>query len=188
MDKGPVYARVTELFAARNFAEGDRVLAAERAKLPPAVFQECLGNRQFYDRNFAGASATYASIHRADPGYDLPRYHYLLGVKFEQLEKYEDAFKSYQAAIELEPTFVDAYVELGGMLTKIEDYAGAERCYADALKLTPDDPAVRYNHLQVLKALAATDPKAYGPRKEQAEAEFARVADRGMPAGAGNQW
>lgn len=188
MDKGPIYARVTELFASGNFEEGDRTLAAERTKLPPAVFQECLGNRQFYDRNFTGAIATYANILERDPAYDVPRYHYLLGVKFEKLERYEDSFASYQAAIELEPTFVDAYVDLGGMLTKIGDYAGAERCYADALKLAPDDPAVRYNHLQVIRALAATDPGTYGARQAQAEKDFARVAERGMPAGPGNQW
>jgi tetratricopeptide (TPR) repeat protein len=98
---------------------------------------------------------------RVDADYDSARNHYVIALQKEREGDLVEAFKRYQSAIEIEPTFVDAYVELGGLLVKVEDLDSALTCYTDALKLDPKDPKNFSNKVEVLRSLSSASPARY---------------------------
>jgi tetratricopeptide (TPR) repeat protein len=92
--------------------------------LPDLFRLECLGNISFYQRNIDQAIKFYEEATLLSPEHVISRYLYLAGVKNERETNFVDAFKYYQAAIEAEPSFVDSYAELGGLLMKVGDFEG----------------------------------------------------------------
>jgi tetratricopeptide (TPR) repeat protein len=71
---------------------------------------------------------------------------------------------------------VDAFVELGGSLVKIEDLEGALTCYTYALKLDPKDLENFANKAEVLLSLSNANPGRYA---EQYRASGSLSADQG---------
>ncbi|NCE85624.1 lipopolysaccharide assembly protein LapB [Pseudomonas sp. Q1] len=122
---------------------------------------ECLGDICFYRREIDKAIKYYESSTRLAPERAIARYLYIAGVKNERLGNFVDAFKYYQAAIETEPSFVDSYVELGGLLVKIGDFEGALKCYEDALEIKPRDLISYENLILVLTRLYEGDNERY---------------------------
>jgi tetratricopeptide (TPR) repeat protein len=177
MNKVDQYTRITDLLSEGQFFQGAEMIENARGDLPLPVFLECVGNLHFYKREFQKAIEKYEEAINADTSYGVARYHYLVGVQKERERNYVEAFKRYQAAIEIEATFADAYVELGGLLVKAEDYVGALTCYTDALRLDPTDLKNFWNRVQVLKRLENIDMARYGKeyRKALDDYEKARV-------------
>ncbi|HVX14149.1 MAG TPA: tetratricopeptide repeat protein [Pirellulales bacterium] len=181
MAKNDEYMQITGLLSAGQIQEGEEAIKRARSALPLPVFLECVGNVHFYKREFQQAINKYEEAMHADPDFDSARYHYLVAVQKEREGDVVEAFKRYQAAIEIEPTFVDAYVELGGLLSKIEDFEGALTCYTDALKLDPRDLKNYFNRAEILRALSSTDPAQYAEQYQAALSELESAKAR-LPA------
>jgi tetratricopeptide (TPR) repeat protein len=152
---------VTQKFAINNFHDGDILLAENAEKLPDYVKLECLGNRYFYKRELQEAVTCYEEAISLAPDWIISRYQYLIGVQEEREEDLVAAFKRYQMAIESDRTFVDPYVELGGLLVKVGDFKGALTCYRDAASLDCSDPTILYNLKAVLEKMVEIEPNKY---------------------------
>lgn len=172
MNKSDIYARITSLLSSGARHEGEQLIGSSRGTLSPPEYMECLGNLHFYSKAYQSAVESYEAAMESSPEYDCARYHYLLGVQAERSGQLSNAFQRYQAAIEIEQGFVDAYVELGGLLCKVEDFEGAFQCYTDAIRIDPADLAIRHNLVEVLLRLVQKDPAAYSQTLEDAETAY----------------
>ncbi|MBX9622365.1 MAG: tetratricopeptide repeat protein [Gemmataceae bacterium] len=172
MIKSDLYAKITALLASGARNEAELLIGTNRAALSEPEYKECLGNLHFYAKNYQKATMLYEAAMESWPEYDCARYHYLLGVQAEQAGQLSNAFERYQAAIGIEPGFVDAYIELGGLLCKVGDFEGAFQCYTDAIGIDPADLAIRHNLLQVLSQLAQKDPATYSQPLKDAQAAY----------------
>jgi tetratricopeptide (TPR) repeat protein len=152
---------VTKFFATNNFRDGDGCLAKYAEKLPNNIKLECLGNRYFYKRELQESITCYEEAIAIAPARIISRYQYLVGTIEEQQGDFVAAFKRYQMAIDFEPTFIDAYVELGGLLVKVEDFAGASQCYRDAARLDSSNPVNLYNLKAILEKMVKIQPHQY---------------------------
>ncbi|MBX9691631.1 MAG: tetratricopeptide repeat protein, partial [Cyanobacteria bacterium] len=65
--------------------------------------------------------------------------HYNLGNRYLNKEWYEKAVEKYHDAIKIYPYDADVYTNLGLALRKMNDVAGAEQAYREALKLNDKD-------------------------------------------------
>jgi tetratricopeptide (TPR) repeat protein len=63
----------------------------------------------------------------------------------QEREDAEAARGAYERAIAADPTFLDAYINLGSLLHEAEYLAQAERVYRDAIAACGNDPVVLYN-------------------------------------------
>jgi len=66
------------------------------------------------------------------------------GVALES-EDAESARRAYEGAIAADPTFLDAYINLGSLLHEAGRPADSERVYRDAIEACGSDPALLYN-------------------------------------------
>jgi len=67
------------------------------------------------------------------------------GVLREREGDLPGALRRYQLALELDPSFVTAWVNAGNVHLKLADPDEAERCYRTALELDPDQPRALNN-------------------------------------------
>lgn len=188
VDKGEPYTRITRLLSDGQIREGAEALANETASLPRPVLLECVGNLHFYKREFPEALSKYEEAMNSDVEYDVARYHYLIGVQHERQGDYVEAFKRYQAAIEIEPIFIDSYVELGGLLVKVGDYEGALTCYTDALKLDRTDLRNFSNRVHVLQLLCSRDSAQYSDEYLAALSDLEIARERLPRVGESASW
>ena len=161
---------ITSHFSLGRTDQGDILLAEGESILPEHVKLECLGNRHFYLRNFQSAVECYEASINIQPDYPIARYQYLVGIQEERSGDLVAAFKRYQAAIEMESSFVDPYVELSGLLTKVGDFQGAAQCYRDAIRLDPSDVANCLNLKTVLTKLCESAPEQYAEELAEIDA------------------
>lgn len=159
--------------------EGIAFFKQKSDELPELFRLECLGNISFYQRNIGEAIKFYEAATLLSPEHVIPRYLYLAGVKNEREKKFVDAFKYYQAAIEAEPSFVDSYVELGGLLMKVEDFEGALRCYEDAVRLDSGEPSNYENLKAVLTKLNQNQPGCYEEKLQVAQTAYEKLISSG---------
>jgi tetratricopeptide (TPR) repeat protein len=152
--------------------EGIAFFEGNSTQLPEWIRLECLGNIKFYQRDIREAIEFYEAATLLAPEHAIPRYLYLAGVKNEREGNLVEAFKYYQATIEAEPSFVDAYVELGGLLVKVEDFEGALKCYEDAVRLEPLDFHNHENLKTVLMKLNEQQPGVYEEKLRAAKTTF----------------
>lgn len=134
--------------------QGTLLLDEYANHLPEPHRLECLGTIHFYRRDFQEAVRCYEEAIALAPTRVIARYQYLVGNQDEREGRMVEAFKRYQAAIEADRTFLDAYVDLGALLVKVGDLDGAANCYKDAVQLDPLDTASHHNLVTVLKRLA----------------------------------
>jgi len=174
-DKGDFYKRHLNLLVSGDIVAAQSLLDNAPKKLARPVRLECEGNTHFYLREFQKAADLYEAAMSFDSEYDVARYHYLVGLQEEKSNQLVEAFKRYQAAIEIEPTFIDTYLQLGQLLYKVEDYDGSLQCFQDALNLAPREAGVYHNIIEVVKALAAKDPDKYGDIYKKFEKAYADV-------------
>ena len=71
-------------------------------------------------------------------------------------ETYPFALEAYQKAVELDPNFGDAYVNLGNIYYRQELFVDAERCYRLAITCDPDHAKAYYNLGNTLDELHGT--------------------------------
>ena len=142
--------------------EGKKLLQDSLDSMPETIRLESLGDIAFYERKMQQAVDYFEAALRLDPECVIARYQYIGATAEERAGRIVEAFKHYQVAIDAEPDFVDPYVDLGGLLVKIKDFAGAAQCYRDAVRLEPDDPYNLANLKAVLEQLAAREPDRYG--------------------------
>ena len=159
-------------------------------ELPDLFRLVCLGNISFYQRNISEAIKFYGAATLLSPERVIPRYLYLAGVKNEREKNFVEAFKFYQAAIEAEPSFVDSYVELGGLLMKVGDFEGAMKCYEDALKLDSENPSNHENLKIVLTKLDQNKPGFYEKKIQAAKNAYKQISRNGKtnPLSQHHQW
>lgn len=169
MSKSYLYEKITALLTSGATTEAASLLGTSRLSLSQQEYKECLGNQHFYAKEYQQATPLYEEAMESSPEYDCARYHYLLGAQAELAGQLTDAFERFQAAIEIEPSFVDSYIELGGLLCKVEDYEGAYQCYTDAIKIDPADLGIRQNLVVVLTQLAKKDPAKYAQPLKDAQ-------------------
>jgi tetratricopeptide (TPR) repeat protein len=179
---------ITNCLSTGQVDEGIRLFEENSHLLPELVRLECLGNLHFYRREFVEAVRCYKAANELSPDYPIARAHYLSGVQQERLGNFVDAFKQYQAAIEVDPTFVNSYTELGGLLAKAEDFEGAAQCYRDAVRLQPMDASNHHNLVSVIERLALSDPNRYRAELETTKAAYAKIAITGQTISADRKW
>lgn len=78
-----------------------------------------------------------------------------LFLKAEQLESKDQpaAIRVYRSAIEIDPSFADAYLNLGAMLCEAQQFDAALRLYDGAIAVCPESSLIRFNHGVVLEDL-----------------------------------
>ena len=160
---------VTKLFEKGDIEKGDALLAEKADILSDHIKLECLGNRFFYKTQFQDAVRCYEEGIALAPNHQVSRYQYLVGTQLEKQGNFVDAFKRYQAAIEIDPKFIDSYIELGGLLIKVEDYEGALKCYRDAYELDSKDVRNLFNLKNVLEKLVENGNVEYQGELERFE-------------------
>jgi tetratricopeptide (TPR) repeat protein len=188
MTKSNLYLRITALLASGARKEAESLIDSDRAALSNSEYNECLGNLHFYNKEYQQAIPLYETAMKSSQEYDCARYHYLLGVQAEQANQLTKAFQRYQAAIEIEPSFVDSYIELGGLLSKVEDFEGAFQCFTDASLIDPKDVAIRHNLVQVLTKLAQKDAAKYSQPLKDAQAAYDAAKERSSQLDSSRIW
>jgi tetratricopeptide (TPR) repeat protein len=178
---------VTSLFAKGEFDEGLRRLRSA-GHIPKVVELECVGNMHFYKRELQLAIEKYEAAIAIDAEYMISRYQYLVGTQDEKRGDFVAAFRRYQAAIDIEPSFVDAYVELGGLLGKSGDLKGAAQCYRDAIKLLPNELFLYHNLKSVLEKLKHKAPDEYSTELAAVEVAYAKMERNGALLPRNSKW
>jgi tetratricopeptide (TPR) repeat protein len=186
--KSERYTQITELFQRGDFQAGESLLHSAGDDLSDAERLECIGNEHFYRRDLQAAVDQFEALIKRFPDYYPARYHYILATQAERAGEVKEAFARYRTAIEAEETFVDAYIDLGGMLAKINDLAGAARCMERALEFDPADLRIYANLRIVYQTLASLDPVTYASRRDQLERDYPKLEAELSPLPKGSQW
>jgi tetratricopeptide (TPR) repeat protein len=125
------------------------------------------------------------------------RFHYELGNLYTELEKYTDAQGEYEAALRINPNYLEALVNLGGLYSDKGDHEKAIGYFERALAINPEDCKARSNlgnsyyalerypdAMFEYKRAVEFDPKCYSALYNIAVA----FADAGMYREAVNWW
>jgi tetratricopeptide (TPR) repeat protein len=178
---------VTTLFEQEEFDTGLKILES-RKDLPEVIVLECMGNFHFYKRELQSAVKHYEAAIEKNPEHMIARYQYLIGIQEEKRKNLISAFERYQAAIGIEPKFVDPYIELGGLLVKVGNFKGAAQCYRDTIKLLPNDLASHHNLKAVLAELLADGCEEISNELKNIQAKIEKLEDGGAVIPTGHQW
>lgn len=83
---------------------------------------------------------------------DRARWHYARGRGYSASQRWADAAAEFRRALELNPTFVSAHVDLGVLLAMRREWNEAYEHLRQAAQLEPDNPFARQNLAGVLEA------------------------------------
>ena len=133
--------KITEHFKNLDFETGYNML--KNSNLPAIAILECQGNAEFYKKNYQDAFALYGQANKIDSSYRIARDYYLWASNFFAQGDLVQAFEYYQESIDIEPDFVDAYIDLGALMADIGEFSSARKCYKDALTIDPNDTNIR---------------------------------------------
>lgn len=86
--------------------------------------------------NAPAAIDVYLAVVAAAP--DFAKGHFKLATAYDRLGRRDEAEKSYREALRQNPTYVEAFGNLGVLLFGRGDWDEAERCYRNALANNPD--------------------------------------------------
>jgi tetratricopeptide (TPR) repeat protein len=67
---------------------------------------------------------------------------FLRGISYEKSGMYEEAMSAYVQALEINPDYMDAYVNLGLVYYRLGKYSKAVDAYKNALRINPANPSV----------------------------------------------
>lgn len=139
-DAERIRQRIVQLLTmAGRHSEAERALA-DSLEANPRRKQLAEALRLANENNFAGAEAIYQEVLRQHPDdVDALR---LLGVLRVRLEQYDEGAACFRRAVDLQPDFWKAWVNLGAALSEQQDFAAAESAYASALELQPQSPHI----------------------------------------------
>lgn len=144
---------ITKLYKNSKMEKGDKYVAQVVDNMSDFDKLVCLGNRYFYQREFQQAIECYQEATLLCPNEEIARYQYLTGKQKEVIGDNIIASQYYQAAINTEPEFVEAYNELGVLLILVEDYDMALSCFRDGLKISSNDSEILLNLRGLLEFL-----------------------------------
>jgi tetratricopeptide (TPR) repeat protein len=186
MSKSTSYFQITHLLSRKRFKEAlDLRLQAD---LSACEAMECDGNELFYRERYQDALDVYKKVMDKDPAYYPARYYYLVAVQLERQGDLKQAFAYYQSAIEVEPLFVDSYIEVAGLLTKNSEFELAARALEQAVEFDPDDLRIYANLRMLYRMLVKTNPQTYKPRLDRLEADYDGLAKRLGPLPGNHRW
>lgn len=97
----------------------------------------------------------------AQPAPEDPAAHVYLARRYIQQGNVEQAIAEYEAAIDLDPGFVEAYVDLGGVLLRENDLEGALERFEEALAIDPDHVKAHLGMGDVYLQMREYDAAAY---------------------------
>lgn len=180
-----VLKRVNSLLIKSEFEKALTLI--NNSDISEYIKEEILGNYCFYKRDFDNAIHFFKRALEINPNAKLSRYHYLSGIGYERLKKYDDAFSHYVESIDIDPMFVDPYIDLGGMLGKLNEYEKAAKCYRDAIKITPNDIILYLNLKKILKKMNLNSVENQNELKN-IENEIRRLEVLGIKAPPMNSW
>jgi tetratricopeptide (TPR) repeat protein len=106
------------------------------------------------DFEVAGSGARVSFLDRSPPAVSGPD----AAAYFRQGEKLEAkdgaaALAAYRKAIELDPSFVDAYLNLGALLCEAQHFDAAVSLYDSAILACPNSALIRFNRAVALEDL-----------------------------------
>jgi len=105
-----------------------------------ALTREELGDLQMARKHFQAAIESYSNI--------LPRTAQLwnkIGIAYQQMFVVQQARKSYEASLRLDPSNADVINNLATVYYSTQQYGPAEKLYRKALKLRPDSALIYKN-------------------------------------------
>src|SRR5579885_1520890 len=91
-------------------------------------------------------SAKYAGERACLPLYNM-------GNAYQSLNKFDEAMESFRAALKVDNTMADAWINLGRLLDDRGDHEEALACYELALQFQPDDEVAWCNRGNTLRSL-----------------------------------
>ncbi len=103
-----------------------------------------------------------------------PKIEYLttLGVALQLLERFEEALKAFDKAVQLQPERAELWRNRGNVLIQLERHSDAVLAYQHALKLDPSLWDVAYRNGVLLQSLGRHDEAVAGSQRLRfAEAE-----------------
>ena len=114
---------------------------------------------QFIERN--EIPAAIEALRLAVVGDPLnPAYHFHLADALYRQRKPDAAIERYHVAVELDHNFLEAWTQLGCVLSETGDQAGAKSAFEIALDVHPDYPDAHFHLAGVLERLDRTDEAA----------------------------
>lgn len=115
-----------------------------------------LALNQFQHNNFIVTVKIYGKIHQLlweqeilKPEWGLYYYHFALAL--EKLQDKTRAMEAYKKAININPSLVDAYNNLGNIYCHLNQWEKAELIYQEAIKINPNYVGSYFNLLLTLK-------------------------------------
>ena len=94
-----------------------------------------------------------------------PQYHFHLADALYRQKKPDGAIERYHVAVELDHNFLEAWTQLGCVLSEVGDQLGATAAFQIALDLHADYPDAHFHLAGVLESLGQTDEAADHWRK-----------------------
>ena len=110
--------------------------AASFERLDPAGGQLLVAQIKMHNEDFEGAAEAYRAAALAKP--EDARLRYRLGMALQSLERYDEAFSTFEKAIEIDPDYMDPYYQLGR--TAVFSETNLERA-AECMMVYLDNPA-----------------------------------------------
>lgn len=186
-------------FASELFDKGAQALLYNQPREAATIFEQVIGQEPVNARAYLYLAYSYeqlqmydraiSTLQRAEtiPGVDKSAVKFNLGNNYHHLGDDEKALASYSAAIETNPTSVDAYLNRANLDVTLERYDDAVADYNRVLGLAPDHPqrpqiermiALLQDHIEQARIAAEQEAqrKAEEQQREQ-EAEAARLAE-----------
>ena len=108
----------------------------------------------------------------------FPAVHYHLGICYQWTKEYQEARRRLERALEMNPNFHEAMVELGDVCVWLKDYAAAIKTYDRALLMKPDYALAHRN-----KAIALIKNDEYKVAKDALDKSLALDAKDEMAKG-----
>jgi len=117
----------------------------------PIVVEQAMADAASAAGDFTTAETALLEVTREAPTFDAVM---RLGDFYDEIGKYDRATIQYQHAIDLEPNSAQAYFDLGQAEESAFDFAGANRDYARALILAPNDHSMKQAYLELQQRTA----------------------------------
>ncbi len=115
-----------------------------------------------------------------------------MGIAYQMMFNLDEAVRSYQASLKLEPNNANVMNNLGTVYDSLKQYSSAERMYRKALKIVPQSPLIEKNlgtsllaqhHYkkgwEAYQAALALDPQIFQSNTSPRVDNLASVQDRG---------
>ena len=134
----------------RDEGDSDKAMALlDRAVEADPAYAEAYAQRAVTHRLAGRFEQALEQYEKALSLSDNPVYLNGIGITFERLDRLDDAFHAYCRAIELDPSFADAYNNRANVYVKYGKHWQAEDDYKKAVRLDPQF-ASAYNNLGAL--------------------------------------